>query len=230
MNKLDNFPPEPGLIINHNIPPGVWEEFEIKPSFIPPTARRIVDEQMGGCIGYADEGARGVWHIYNAVGQKVAIEEIPLEASPIDPFDVLIIGGLLLKVGRWGWIARKNGTKAMATTGTAVVQKFAKLLRAKLLAPKARQLKFTRTAAQHMAEPGRFVPIYILEGAIRLGARTADPQRIKGLYMYRAEMIKLRKTNVVINGRVEVRYFSQKYKLEVLVREADWTISHFLYK
>lgn len=221
---------EPGLVLGHDIPPGVWESFEIRPPSIPPTARQIIDEKMGGCIGYANEGTRGVWHIYNAVGEIVAIEEMPLEASPIDPFDVVILGGLLLKLGRWGWIARKNGTKAITTTGTVVLQKFANLLRAKLLAPKARQLKFTKTAAQHMAEPGRFVPIYILEGAIRLGARTVDPQRVKGLYMYSIEMIKLRKTNVMINGRSEIRYISQKYKLEVLVRETDWTISHFVYK
>ncbi|WP_152033935.1 hypothetical protein [Paracidovorax avenae] len=227
---MDSVAMEPGLIIGNNIPPGVLDGFEIRPPSIPSTARRIIDEQMGGCIGYADEGARGVWNIYNAMGERVAIEEIPLEASPIDPFDVLILGGLFLKLGRWGWAARKNGSAAVKSAGTVVVQKFAKLLRAKLLAPKARQLKFTESAARHMAEPTRFVPIHILEGAIRFGTRRADPKGVQGYFMYTvSEMIKLTRKVVVVEGRREVIYVPKKYNLEVLVREADWTISHFKY-
>ncbi|MBF9265766.1 hypothetical protein [Paracidovorax cattleyae] len=221
---------EPGLIIGNNVPPGVLDGFEIRPPSVPPTARRIIDEQMGGCIGYAYEGSRGVWHIYNAMGEKVAIEEIPLEASPIDPFDVLILGGLLLKLGRWGWVARKNGPAAIKFAGEVVVQRFAKLLRARLLAPKARQLKFTESAARHMAESTRFVPIHILEGAIRFGARRADPKGVQGYFMYTfPEMKKLTRQVVMIEGRREMIYIPKKYNLEVLVREADWTISHFKY-
>ncbi|MDA8446683.1 hypothetical protein [Paracidovorax valerianellae] len=223
---------EPGRSIQHAIPPGVTDAFEIRPPSVPKSANAIIDEQMGGCIGYVHEGARGVWNIYNGMGDQVAIEELPLEASPIDPLDVLILGGIVFKIGRWGWLARKNGSAVAAVTsaGTAVMQRFVKLLRTKLLAPQARQIKFTETAARHMAEPGRYVPIHILAAAIRFGTRKIDPQGAKGLFMYRIEMMKLRKTKVMINGRAEIRYIPQKYNLEVVVRESDWTVMHFLYK
>ncbi|WP_208933618.1 hypothetical protein [Paracidovorax avenae] len=219
-----------GRPIQHAIPPGVEDVFEIRPPSVPKAANAIVDERMGGCIGYAYEGARGVWHIYNYLGDVVAMEELPLEEPLIDPLDVLIIGGAVLKIGRWGWMARKKAAAAATATSAAMMQRFARLLTAKLLSPSPRQLKFTETAAKHMSESGRYVPLHILSAAIRFGARKADPQGVKGLFMYRAEMLKLRKTKVMINGRSEVRYIPQKYNLEVVVRESDWTITHFLYK
>ncbi len=221
---------EAGRSVPHAIPPGLEEVFEIRPPSVPREANAIVDERMGGCIGYAYEGARGVWHIYNYLGDVVAMEELPLEEPLIDPLDVLIVGGVVLKIGRLGWVARKRVVTGAAATGAAMMQRFARLLTQKLLSPSAKQLKFTETAARHMLEPGRYVPLHILSAAIRFGARKADPQGVKGLFMYRAEMLKLRKTKVMINGRSEVRYIPQKYNLEVVVRESDWIITHFLYK
>ncbi len=44
--------------------------------------------------------------------------------------------------------------------------------------------------------------------------RERDPQGVKGAFLYTAKMLR--------NGT--------EYTLEILVREADWTILHFLYK
>lgn len=41
-----------------------------------------------------------------------------------------------------------------------------------------------------------------------------DPQGVKGAFLFTAKMLK--------NGRA--------YVIEVVVRESDWTILHFLYK
>lgn len=223
---------DPGVVLEHRIPAGVWESFELRPPFVPATASRIMDEEMGGCIGYADEGAKGVWHIYNALGEKVAIEETPLEASPIDPYDVLILGGALLKVGRLGWLARKGAVSrasAAAASTSTIVRRFAVLLRAKLLARQVGRIKFLRTAALHMGESGRYVPVYILEAVVKFGVRRPDPQGAKGFFMYTSEITKLTKKTVVINKHPEVFYVPKKYNIEVLVREADWAISHFKY-
>jgi hypothetical protein len=75
-------------------------------------------------------------------------------------------------------------------------------------------LKFTATTAARMATPGRFVPVHILHLAIKFGKRTADPQGIKGAFLYTTRMLK--------NGR--------EYTLEVVLRESDQTILHFLFK
>ena len=77
-----------------------------------------------------------------------------------------------------------------------------------------RALKFTATTAAHMATKGRYVPVHILHLAIKYGKRSADPQKIKGAFLYTTKMLR--------NGK--------EYVLEVVVRESDWTILHFLYK
>ena len=65
-----------------------------------------------------------------------------------------------------------------------------------------------------MAAPGRRVPHHILKLAIKHGKRTPDPQGAAGAFMYKIPMIR--------NGK--------EYTLEVLLREADNTVLHFLYK
>ena len=78
----------------------------------------------------------------------------------------------------------------------------------------ANSLKFTATTVSRMSTPGRYVPVHILHLAIKYGKRVADPQGVKGAFQYTIPMIK--------NGK--------KYILEIVVREKDWTILHFLYK
>jgi hypothetical protein len=66
--------------------------------------------------------------------------------------------------------------------------------------------------------------VYILERAIRYGRRMADPRLGAGAYRYEIEM-----TRLVLNKAT--RAFERRaYMLEVVVRESDWTIFHFLYK
>lgn len=72
-----------------------------------------------------------------------------------------------------------------------------------------------------MLEPGRYVPLYIQEKAIRYGKRMADPRKVKGLCRYEIEMYKLYRKTAATEYK--------KYTLEVVVRESDWTITHFMY-
>ena len=72
-----------------------------------------------------------------------------------------------------------------------------------------------------MANPGRFVPIHTLHLAIRHGKRTPDPQKIAGVFRYEVAM-----TRFVKRGTIYIR---ESKTLEVVVRESDWTILHFMY-
>lgn len=51
------------------------------------------------------------------------------------------------------------------------------------------------------------------------------PKKKPGFFIYRIDMYKLVK-RTIDNKTV---YISEKYRLHVLVREKDWTISHFHY-
>ncbi|MEN4928378.1 hypothetical protein ABEI22_04630 [Erwinia billingiae] len=81
----------------------------------------------------------------------------------------------------------------------------------------------TGTAANHMYEPGRYVPLLIKERAIRYGKRMADPRKGEGMFRYETRMLKLR-----FNKQTK-QYEYKEYTLEIVVRESDWTISHFKY-
>ena len=72
-----------------------------------------------------------------------------------------------------------------------------------------------------MANPGRMVPVHILHLAIKFGRRGPDPQKVAGVFRYEVPMIRL-----VKRGSVYVR---ETKTLEVVVRESDWTILHFMY-
>jgi len=76
-----------------------------------------------------------------------------------------------------------------------------------------------------MLNPGRYVPLQLQEKVIRYGKRTPDPQKVPWLFRYELEIYKL-----VENRAEKGTYIYIKYTLEVLVREKDWTITHFLYK
>jgi len=65
-----------------------------------------------------------------------------------------------------------------------------------------------------METAGRHVPQEILAEAIKTGKVVADPQGASGAMKYPTEMFE--------NGK--------KYELEVIYREADKTVLHFLYK
>lgn len=73
-------------------------------------------------------------------------------------------------------------------------------------------LNFTRTAAQHMDEPGRYVPMQTLQEAIKTGTAMADPQGSSAIMYY---------TTMIKNGST--------YNLEVLYEASTNTVYHFLY-
>lgn len=75
-----------------------------------------------------------------------------------------------------------------------------------------------------MLTPGRYVPIQIQEKAIRSDIRTPDPLKEPGFFRYEACMYKLME-----DRQNKGTYIYKSYRLEVLVREADWTIMHFQY-
>lgn len=65
-----------------------------------------------------------------------------------------------------------------------------------------------------MADPARYVPSGILAEALISGKMMPDPQGAIGAERYVIDMFK--------NGK--------KYELEVVYRESDKTILHFLYR
>lgn len=97
-----------------------------------------------------------------------------------------------------------------ASKGTAYVPKAVKQV--KNIFSNQRPPNFTKTTAKHMDEPGRYVPIHILEQTIIHGKASADPQGTKAL-MYTSKMWR--------NGK--------PYKLDVLYDKQTNSILHFVY-
>lgn len=75
-----------------------------------------------------------------------------------------------------------------------------------------------------MQNPGRYVPIHILEKAIRYGKRSPDPRGSAGYFMYEIKIYRLK------YNKSSGSYYYKKFNLEVLAEEKTWTIAHFLYK
>jgi len=215
---------EPGRIytFQSNLPSG--EYFQFRPRNPPINSKPIVDDESGMCIGYSVARAPGLWQIYDADGVFVRLEEAPLKAPLIDPTDLALIAFGVFRLYRAGNALLENSVK------TAVTVKLSKvtisLLRGRLkMGLSARTLKMTATPAKHMLNPARYVPLQLQEKVIRYGKRTPDPQHAPGLFRYESEIYKL-----VENRAKKGTYFYKKYMIEVLVREKDWTITHFLYK
>lgn len=215
---------EPGryYTFQSNLPSG--EYFQFRPRNPPLNSKPIVDDESGMCIGYSVAQAPGLWQIYDADGVFIRLEEAPLEAPLIDPTDLALIAFGAFRLFRAGKALLESGVK------TAVAVRLSEatisLLRGRLkMGLSARSLKMTETPAKHMLNPGRYVPLQLQEKVIRYGKRTPDPQKVPGLFRYESEIYKL-----VENRAEKGTYIYKKYTLEVLVREKDWTITHFLYK
>lgn len=86
----------------------------------------------------------------------------------------------------------------------------------------ASQLRFTGTTARYMngTVPGRYVPRTILSAAIQTGERMPDPQGAPG-----AVKIVTTVWRYGSQGGAEVL---KPYRLEVVYREADHTVLHFM--
>ncbi|EPO6660514.1 hypothetical protein [Klebsiella aerogenes] len=200
------------------------EYFEFRPRNTPLNSKPIVDDEIGMCIGYSVMQATGLWQIYDTQGIFIRLEEAPLEKPLIDPTDLIFLGLGVFRLLRTGQSLLQSGVR------TAVRVKLSEatvsLLRGRLkvgLSPRA--LKMTETSARHMLNPGRYVPLQIQEKVIRYGRRMPDPRNVRGLYRYESEIYKL-----VENKAVKGTFLYKKYTIEIVVREQDWTITHFLYK
>lgn len=190
---------------------------------LPPTARPIVDDASGACVGYVHEGAKNVWRIFDVHGGFVGIEEAPLETPIVDPYDLILIGPAVIKLVRAGFstATRLVAERTAISATSKITGRILPLLRGRLLGLSVKRLQFTETVAKHMANPGRFVPIHILYLAIKYGKRMPDPRKVAGVFRYEIPMSRLVKRGAI--------YVREKKTLEVVVRESDWTILHFMY-
>jgi hypothetical protein len=190
---------------------------------VPLDSHPIIDDTSGMCIGYAHEREKNVWHIFDVSGQYVGIEEAPLETPIFDPSDLILIGPTAIKFLRAGFSTtmRLAAGHAVISAASKMISRTFPLLRSRLQGLSVKSLRFTETTAKHMANPGRFVPIHILYLAIKHGKRMADPQRVAGVFRYEIPMSRFIKRGSV--------YAREQKTLEIVVREADWTILHFMY-
>ncbi len=197
--------------------------FSIDIPSLPPGARPVIDDLSGACVGFVFEGAKNVWHVYDVSGQWVGIEEAPLETPLIDPYDLILIGPAVVKFIRAGFSAAARLATGRAATATTskITSRTLPLLISRLQGLSVRRLQFTETTAKHMANSGRFVPVHILHLAIKHGKRMPDPQKVAGVFRY-----EIRMSRFVKRGTTFVR---EQKTLEVVVRESDWTILHFMY-
>lgn len=203
--------------------------------FVPPSIKRpnvkpIYDEETGTVVGFRYYSS-GYWEIYDLQGNLVETGEKGLERPLIDPIDIIagglvglgrgLLGGGLRGVGRG--VAGGTGRGAAASAGRTGLLVSIKLLgkhavtalRGTYRAIRFRgMLNFTATTAARMADPARRVPHHILKLALRFGKRTPDPQGAPGAFRYAIQMFR--------NGK--------EYTLEVVIREADNTVLHFLYR
>lgn len=184
------------------------------------------DEDTQAVVGFRTRGS--VTKVYDLEGTLVDISEPGLEAPLIDPIDILAGGlvglgrGLVRGGGRAaarGALARGGGAAlgraglraAIGTLSRRVITAIRGVYRAIRFRG---LLNFTETAAARMADVARRVPQHILKLAIRFGTRSPDPQGVAGAFRYVIPMFR--------NGK--------EYMLEVVIREADKTVLHFLYR
>ena len=202
-------------------PPESDAIFELRPGSVPPRAVPVFDDALGAVIGYREQATTGVFRLYDVDGRLIGMEERGLESPLLDPLDLVFFGGGIIraigkgvvkgtvrtapKVAALGAARLSSGALAVAIVGA---------MRTSLKGLSVRSLQFTLATAGRMATKGRYVPLHILHLGIRYGKRVPDPQGVKGAFLYTARMLR--------NGT--------EYTLEIVVREADWTILHFLYK
>lgn len=182
--------------------------FEVRPSDLPRTATPIYDDDLDCIIGYQCD-VTGVIRTFDLDGRCVSVDEKPLEAPLFDPLDFVLIVGSLWRAGARG-LARSGIHGVGAATARATIAG----LRMRFAALSQRPLRFAATPLSHMQDPNRFVPAHILRLAIRHGKRTADPKGHPGVFQYTVPMTRR----------------GVSYRLEVVVRERDYTVLHFVYR
>jgi hypothetical protein len=191
--------------------------FEVPLFSIPKGAVPVYDERQHAVVGYRHETTTGVFRLYDLDGNYLGMEEVGLDRPLLDPIDLIVLfGGLLRGVGKGiGSIAaRATSRGSVVVGGRTLSAAVTGAMRTAFGRLSSKNLQFTATTAARMATPGRHVPVHILQLAIKYGRRAPDPQRVQGAFLYTIKMLK--------NGK--------QYALEIVVREKDWTILHFLFK
>lgn len=213
---------EPGFLLP---PSAEWsdrsEQFDLRPPTVSPDADPVYDEATGFVVGYRDTHFRSVRY-YDLEGKVVGMEEPGLEAPLLDPLDAVLFGAGLIQGLTKGLLGAGARSVTRAAAGKVAARLTTRVLASSISRPMMatfrgltlKRLQFTATTARHMATKGRRVPIHILHLAVKHGRRSPDPKGVKGAFMYYSTLHR--------NGA--------KYTLEVLVREKDYTILHFLYK
>ena len=224
------------------LPPVTFTDEEylyFTPTSVPVSALPIFDDELGHVIGFrwvdptVDEefAEYAPYRIYDLEGRVV--EEQLIFDPPIQPSylieDLILLftgAGAALKALRSGGGMAVRGVGSSLSRGlvygvsAAVISRSAYTgLRMAWRVLTTRQIfKFTATTAAHMGTKGRQVPTQILFLAVKHGRKVADPQGVPGLFQYTIPI------RVVRNGKASQR------TLEVVMREKDFTIFHFLYK
>ncbi len=191
--------------------------FEVPLLTIPKGAIPVYDEEVHAVVGYRHETTTGVFRLYDLEGNYLGMEEVGLESPFLDPIDLIVLfGGLLRGIGKGvGSIAARATSRASVVIGGRTLSAAVTgAMRTAFRRLSVKSLRFTATTAARMETRGRHVPVHVLHLAIKYGRRTPDPQRVQGAFLYTIKMLK--------NGK--------EYALEIVVREKDWTILHFLFK
>lgn len=218
-----------GRVYDFKSPLPVGEYFALELTApISPGSVPVVDEDTGMCIGYL-YGISGVYDVYDATGEYLGKYELPLETPLLDPLDIILLGGWFVKNGPKIVTLLKGGTSSLVKAGSIkLTEHLVSLLRGQFkigLSP--RTLKFMPQAAAHMDDVSRYVPVSLLEKAIRFGKRGRDFKAVidKGFKRYEIKITKFR-----LKDKGKQIYEKQEYILEVIVNERDWVIKHFMYK
>lgn len=165
--------------------------FEVRAPKLPSGAVPVFDESLKAIVGYRHRVATGVYHIYDLNGALVGMEEKGLESPAIDPIDLIFLfGGVFRSLGK-GVIkgAIRRTPRVAATTASRLSARLllaaaAGAMRKAFKELMVRDLKFTATTAARMMAKGRYVPVHILQLAIKYGMRAPDPQGVKGAFVY----------------------------------------------
>lgn len=186
---------------------------------MPEVVTPVNDPETGLLIGY--KGTGSVWNVYDIEGNWVSMGEAGLESPLLDPIDLILgFGGKSV----FKLIARAATGKAARFAAAGLSAEIVGILRASFAKFTGRgTLKFAASAAGHMAERGRHVPVHILQLAIKYGKRVPDPRGAKGAFQYTIRMWRQ------LPGEKLGMPFKE-YLLEVVVSESDNTVLHFMYK
>ena len=192
--------------------------FGVRSVRVPQRARPILDDGRSVIVGWQWDTKDGYVVVATPDGAIVSRTEKGLESPLIDPIDlVLVFGGvlrILAKGAAAGGARLLTGRVAARTVAAQLAEHEAMALLGRTAVADRLPLLFTRTVLEHMREPSRFVPVQIIKMAIAHGVRSPDPRGVSGAFRYFIPMVR--------NGK--------EYGLEILLRDSDKTVLHVLYR